>query len=422
MEYYQLSKDNLIEYLKDIPKIHEILGDFTDLDIHEIGDGNLNYVFSVTKKDNPKKSVIVKQAVPFLRIAGEDWPLSEDRMRHEINALKEEARLCPKFVPEIYFSSLDMSVVIMQNLSDYPILRQQMIDGKIFPKLADDISTFLANTLFYTSDFALAADVKKEAVSENINPELCKITEDFVLTNPYYDQDETNIYPEDLPQKVMNIIQKNPIVHAEVAEMKYIFMTQAEALLHGDLHIGSIMANSDATYVIDPEFSFYGPMSYDIGALISNFYLNYFAQNYWQKQRGDNDDYQEWLLEQINDIWQKFSYKFEQNWINEVKKGNNEFYVRPWNDPGFALFRKRHMQTILADTIGFTSCKMMRRIVGLAKVKDITTIADGKIRAKVEERVLHLATYMLTRRHQFSDFTQINAIAVQLEHMDEIKG
>ncbi|MFV0430655.1 MAG: S-methyl-5-thioribose kinase [Alphaproteobacteria bacterium] len=422
MEYYQLSKENLVSYLKEIPEMQKIFSSFDCLDIHEIGDGNLNFVFRVMDKNDLKKTVIVKQAVPFLRIAGEGWPLSEDRMRHEISALSEYARLCPGFVPEIYFSSLDMSVVIMQNLSNYPILRQQIIDGKYFPKLSEDISTFLANTLFYTSDLALNANVKKKNVGENINPELCKITEDFVFTNPYNPQDETNIYPDDLSQKAINIIQQNPQLQVSVSEMKYLFMTKAEALLHGDLHIGSVMAGSDATYVIDPEFSFYGPMGFDVGAFISNLYLDYFAQSYWQKQRGDNDDYQKWLLVTIIEIWEKFADKFERNWINEICKGENEFYVRGWDDAGFTLYRKQRIANILADTIGFASCKMMRRIVGLAKVIDITKITDREIRAQVEQRALKLGAYMAIHHRQFTSFAEINALAVQLNYHDEIRG
>ncbi len=54
-------------------------------------------------------------------------------------------------------------------------------------------------------------------------------------------------------------------------------MNNAQALLHGDLHTGSIFVNQDSTKVIDPEFAFYGPMAYDIGALIANLTMNYIS-------------------------------------------------------------------------------------------------------------------------------------------------
>jgi 5-methylthioribose kinase len=42
-------------------------------------------------------------------------------------------------------------------------------------------------------------------------------------------------------------------------------MNNAQALIHGDLHTGSILIKEDSMKVIDPEFAFYGPMGYDIG-------------------------------------------------------------------------------------------------------------------------------------------------------------
>ena len=55
--------------------------------------------------------------------------------------------------------------------------------------------------------------------------------------------------------------------------MKKKFVTSTEALIHGDLHSGSVMVKEGSTFVIDPEFAFYGPMGFDLGALLSNFLL-----------------------------------------------------------------------------------------------------------------------------------------------------
>lgn len=57
------------------------------------------------------------------------------------------------------------------------------------------------------------------------------------------------------------------------------FCERAQALIHGDLHTGSIMVTSDSTQVIDPEFAFYGPMGFDIGAFLGNLVLAFFAQD-----------------------------------------------------------------------------------------------------------------------------------------------
>ena len=53
-------------------------------------------------------------------------------------------------------------------------------------------------------------------------------------------------------------------------QLKLKFLTSAEALVHGDLHTGSIMVTEEDTRAIDPEFAFFGPMGFDVGALIGN--------------------------------------------------------------------------------------------------------------------------------------------------------
>lgn len=50
-------------------------------------------------------------------------------------------------------------------------------------------------------------------------------------------------------------------------------MNHAQALVHGDLHSGSIFVNEEGLKVIDPEFAYYGPIGYDIGNVIGNMFL-----------------------------------------------------------------------------------------------------------------------------------------------------
>lgn len=65
------------------------------------------------------------------------------------------------------------------------------------------------------------------------------------------------------------------------------FCERAQALIHGDLHTGSVMVTQDSTQVIDPEFSFYGPMGFDIGAFLGNLILAFFSQDGHATQGND---------------------------------------------------------------------------------------------------------------------------------------
>lgn len=39
------------------------------------------------------------------------------------------------------------------------------------------------------------------------------------------------------------------------------------------------MVTPDSTHVIDPEFAFYGPMGFDVGAFLGNLFLSFFSQD-----------------------------------------------------------------------------------------------------------------------------------------------
>ena len=123
-------------------------------------------------------------------------------------------------------------------------------------------------TLFYSSDYYLEPTTKKELAQKFTNPELCKITESFVFTDPFFAHTPTDVEPE-LSETVKKLWNDQELL-LEIAKLKKSFMTEQEALLHGDLHTGSIFASDTETKVIDPEFAFYGPIGFDLGLFIGN--------------------------------------------------------------------------------------------------------------------------------------------------------
>lgn len=103
-------------------------------------------------------------------------------------------------------------------------------------------------------------------------------------------------------------------LHAEVAWLRNNFMNNTQALVHGDLHTGSIFINQAGLKVIDPEFAFYGPMGYDIGNVLAHLLFPLVLD---QTREVSNDDFQTWLLTSIEEIydnvWAKFNEFYESN-------------------------------------------------------------------------------------------------------------
>lgn len=87
--------------------------------------------------------------------------LDTDRNRIESEILVLEGKLAPGYVPEIYFYDTVMSACGMEDLSDHEIMRTAMLEHKIFPKFADQISTFMAQVLMGTTDVVMHHQEKK---------------------------------------------------------------------------------------------------------------------------------------------------------------------------------------------------------------------------------------------------------------------
>jgi 5-methylthioribose kinase len=237
---------------------------------------------------------------------------------------------------------------------------------------------------------------------------MCKITEDFVFTYPF-EHHAMNDYNPALSQSVIDSIQKNSAVRTHVAQMKYIFMNKPEALLHGDLHTSSVMVNEQQTFVIDPEFSFAGPMGFDIGALIANLYINYFSHAHLSSI--ESVAYGQWLLQTIEDLWYQFTVKFLSLWSAHELSSENTFMGKDLTGDSHQTFRHAFLKQVFSDTLGFAACKMIRRILGVAKVADFMQFEDQHFRAKLETQALKMATTMLLNRHAYTNIADVNKLA-----------
>ena len=379
-EYHPLTESEAIELAR---RIEGVFPQGAELKCREIGDGNLNLVFHI-RDEQSGRSLIVKQALPYAKVVGESWPLTLDRSRIESEALIQEGRLAPGLVPKVYKYDPDLALTVMEDLSDHIIMRSGLMQCRRYPLFAEHISTFLANTLFFTSDLGMNQQEKKVQAGRFINPELCKITEDLIFDDPYTVSSNNN-YDAAIEDEA-EALRTDEKLHFEVALLREKFLTQGQALLHGDLHTGSIFVREDSTKVIDPEFAYYGPMGFDIGAVIGNLLLNYAGQLHWSADEASRTSYREYLLETVKSIWTQFDRKFRAHW-NE--KNVDRLAARA------AGYQDDYMRRLLQDSIGYAGCKMVRRIVGLAHVADIDRIPDAAVREKAQRIALRIGKALI---------------------------
>lgn len=374
--YFLMEETDVVEYAREKLSVFK---EGAVIHCEEIGDGNLNYVFRVWEDDG-EASVIVKQAGSTARISDE-FKLSTNRIRIESNVLKLQHKLAPGLVPEVILYDDVMNCCVMEDLSGHTILRTALLNKEKFPQFADHVTTFMVNTLLLTSDVVMDHKKKKEIMKQYSNPELCEITEDLVYSEPFNDYKGRNEVSSLNSNWVEKHIYHDEALRLEAAKLKFSFMTNAQALVHGDLHTGSFFVTKDSTKVIDPEFAFYGPMGYDVGNVIANLIFAWCHADAVMEAGIERDSYLSWLEETIESIIDQFSSKFLAAW----ESNSTEIMA---GEKGFDTW---YLSTVMKDAASIAGLELIRRIVGLAKVKDITAILDEQARARAERICLSVA-------------------------------
>ena len=378
-EHFLLDCDEVISYVKE----KNLFSENADLTVKEIGDGNINYIFKVENKIDGK-SIVLKQADKLLRSSGR--PLDLTRSKIEANILRIENDLAPHFVPEIYFYDEIMCVLAMEDISEYKNLRTELIAGKIFLNFADNISEFLSRTLLLTTDLFMNKFEKKKNVKEFINPELCDISECLVFTEPYDNNRNRNIITAGNEEFVENILYKNEDLHFAILKLREKFMNYSQSLIHGDLHSGSIFINEKGIKIIDPEFSFYGPMAYDIGNVIGNLYFPLYRAKFFMEDSKKKEEFINWLEKCILDIPILFSKKCKLLW----EKYSNDRLLKN------KKFRDYYIENIIKDSLAYAGTEIIRRTVGDTKVLELTSLETSEKKLELERSLINKAVSMIT--------------------------
>jgi 5-methylthioribose kinase len=407
-EYRILREADLRDYLALVPALASRLGGSPEAwSIGEVGDGNLNLVFIVR---GTMGGIAVKQALPYVRLVGEGWPLPLSRSHYEHLALVHQARLAPGLVPAVLHHNEALALIAMELLEPHIIMRKGLVAGIGYPRFVEDITTFLARTMFFSSDLALPAAQKKEGIAAFAgNHALCKITEDLIFTDPYR-QAEQNRWTSPWLDATAAGFREDLDLHVAVSRLKLKFMGCPEALIHGDLHTGSIMVTESQTRVIDPEFAFYGPMGFDLGAIIGNLLMGYLASAGHERSPGERREFEAWVLVTIEQVWTEFVRKFVELWRTDADGDAYPLTLFAGKNGAARLEveREAYMQRLFQDTVGFSAAKIVRRILGLAHNIDFELIEDPRARATCEARSLRLARAMMV---DTPSFATIGAVA-----------
>ncbi len=371
-----------------------------DWQVNEVSDGNLNIVYIVT---GPVGGVCIKQSLPHVRVVGQGWPMPLERAYFEQLYLRATESHVAGLAPVLFHYDPQRFAFAMELLGEHIILRRGLIAGHQYPTAARRVAEYVARRAFATSVLAEPFErVNDRLAAFSGNQALTRITVDLIFTHPYIDNARNRWTAPQLDGAVARL-RGDSQLKAAAAQLGYRFLTVHEALLHGDLHTGSVMVNATDTRVIDAEFALYGPLGFDLGLFVGNLLMAYFSQPGHESYPGERTGHGEWILEQVLAFWHEFVAQFSSLW-SAGRRGDgypDVLLASPADAEAFDLERQRWTARLLLDTLGYAGTEIVRRIVGFAHNADFESIASPDLRGSVERRALAFARQLIVTPGNF---------------------
>mmetsp|Transcript_8837 Transcript_8837/g.13113 ORF Transcript_8837/g.13113 Transcript_8837/m.13113 type:complete len:409 (+) Transcript_8837:123-1349(+) len=389
-----MKKEELVNHLRSLKEttsgtnLEDIIGSKQNWTIaSELSGGNVNFTYVMEGEEG--KSVIVKHSMPYIKIL-EDWKLDTCRSGFEVDHLLYTQERTPEHVPQIYHYDKEKAIIVMKHVKNALTMRQSMLKEQQLDDAANHVATFLANSLFFSSDLALSIDKKYNLLQKYAgNYQLVAITDQVIMSEPYIKGCPNNSWDE-VHNQLVDTIQNNMNLKNIIRQLRERFRNHPQALCHGDAHTGSILVTTPEqgkhqTYFIDPEFCFFGPMGFDIGLFVGNTLISIIVNQHKHNKLTYNT--------LLSDFWMVFETTFSKLMDTSAPEEANISNI--YTDKKAWL--KNFMNDLFIDTLAFAGCAMVRRIIGVASCLDMNVFGDQELKQRqmAERKVMQIGEQLI---------------------------
>jgi 5-methylthioribose kinase len=402
---FLLNKENVIDYVKNktnlidfnqIPVVTEIGDGEADND----GDGYVNFLFRIKTH---KISIIIKQARSYLK-AFDGYSIPVNRNKLEYETLKLRNSIVPQYIPNIYFVDHDSNIFIMEDVSHLNILRFQLNNMNTFYNFPKQCAEYLATSNFYTSEFFLDTHTYRNLLSSFINSEMRKLMENVAFIRGYFGLDYS-----DAEQNLILMSDQtwsSDKVVLECYKLRDIFIKKSECLIHGDLHTSNIFVGQNEIKIIDMEYTFMGPASFDMGYLLANFISQYAATSFKPyAEKNETTKFKNYLLASIKGVYEYYIDFYNSYWNKDAK----DEYKKT------SGFKEYLYMNLLHEMLGFAACSNIARITSFASFPDFDVIPDSVLKNHARRLSLILSQNILLNRTNFNKIDDVIKLIISIE-------
>lgn len=362
-------------------------------------DGYVN-IIHVIKDVDSQKSVALKQVLPYVRAvqeAGGHWPLPMTRMNVETAVFQLWRSLSPELIPDIYWKDEENGILIMEDLSSFNLLRFSLMRRQKFPHVAKTLGTFLGKNAFYFSDQFLEPVQKHELAQALANPQMHALFDHFIFEETFFHKKSVNPLVEDEVTQLL----ADEALQREVLLLRNRYNSCPQTIIHNDFHTSNICVSETAVKIFDAESATFGPIGFDLGRLIGNLILNYAS---WEGVNtitsAEKDDFRNYLLESITELYQQFAQTFSTLWLAEARPE----YRR------VESFLNVYLRQVLQDLVGYAGCVCLARIYDDAECYEYQKFPTTEQKADAQRLAIRLTKALIMRRTQIETIHDLTAL------------
>lgn len=234
-------------------------GDDDVIAVEKPGEGNMNMVIRVITR---QQRLILKQSRPYVQKypqvpAPAERTLTEGAFYRAVSDTKVGANM-PRFVG-LDEENLILAVEDLGEGSDYTFVYGKT--ARLSQRELEQLVNYL-NLLHH-----------KTAVPGSFpdNLPLRKLNHEHLFVFPFMQDNGFNLDSVQLGlQELSTSYKANKALKGKLNELGKIYLSSGPTLLHGDFYPGSWLQTPEGVRVIDPEFSYSGHASYDLGIFLAH--------------------------------------------------------------------------------------------------------------------------------------------------------
>ncbi|KAK7491287.1 hypothetical protein BaRGS_00017558 [Batillaria attramentaria] len=244
-----------------------------DLVVHQFQESYTNHVIRVRLKRNPSIGFVIKMAPACIPLPGVHVPLPVERGERECLAYSFFNNIAPGCVPKPLFYDKSRRILCTRELTGCRSLTDELLTGgrnscmsvSGVRSLGSSLASVHAATHILTLGTDGLAQLRHKFPTLHAMVDMIRL---FHFEKPFDAADPDRHCASAVMTSLDDVIN-DAAVQAAKEEAKRSFAEDCECLIHGDLHVDSVVVSGGDLKMVDAEFVRVGPCAFDMGLLLA---------------------------------------------------------------------------------------------------------------------------------------------------------